>query len=269
MTVATEREGFLAELSRRQEEFLVWKHLDRALQGRGDVDAAAPRGTANAVLADARAIAGTHLRASHVISCEHVADKRLQFYVQPARLPQLFELDICTQPSRGLSPWAQPATMATLSMLDATGIRRLRPGPEAVVSLVYHGISSTGVPRLHDDEAEIVQKGLAVDLEGARSACNTLLPIPARSSMQQLLALTADGGWHRGLASAAYLGFLAAGFAHPHFTGRRVAFRVRLATGRECVMSDLARHHSRRVLPTQLPDLLRLAAAQGHRVQEL
>lgn len=264
MTLDHSRVAFLNELTHRHEHFLVWKHLDRALQGRGDIDAAAPDGEIAAIAADAVSIAADTLGASHVIHCHHVADKRLQFFIQPERLPQLFEFDLCMQPSRGLAPWAAPRAMLALATIRPDGIRSLRPGAEAVVSLVYHGLSPSGRDRLAGDEREIVDSGIAADLVGAEEACATLPPRPARRLLRELVMVLAAGGWDSTRARLAFSAFLGSTLAHPVFCARRVRFRATLAGGGECVMSRLARHHGRRVPPTGLDRLLDEARAGGH-----
>jgi hypothetical protein len=255
---------FLRELTARHASLLVWKHLDRALQGQGDVDAAAPVADVAALRGDATSIAARTLAASHVILCDHIADKSLHFFVQPDRLPQLFEFDICTQPSRGLAPWARPDLMLPLATMSAEGIRRLRPGAEAVVSLVYHGLSPSGAPRLTGSVRTLVEVGLAEDRAGAHEACASLPPRAARRPLAALVETVSCGGWDRRLARRAYVGFALAACAHPRFAVRRLGLRAGLATGRECVMSRLARREGRRVPPSGVDALLRAARADGH-----
>jgi len=269
VTVDVTRVDFLREMTARHPGLLVWKHLQRALQGQGDVDAAAPARDAAAIRADAQAIAATTLAASHVILCDHIADKKLHFFVQPDRLPHLFEFDVCCQPSRGLAPWAGPDRMLPLATLSGEGIRRLRPGAEAVVSLVYHGLSPSGTTRPRGHEAALVDLGLAQDREGAERACATLPPRPARRPLAALVQQVSEGHWDRTLAQRAYAGFVVASCAHPRFSVRRLGLRAQLAAGRECVMSVLARREGRLVPAAGLETLLRQARADGHTVLEL
>lgn len=269
MAVDEARAAFLSELSGRHDSLLVWKHLDRALHGRGDVDAAAPRTVAGRIIADAVEIAAVTLDASHVVRCDHVADKHLAFFVQPHRLPQLFELDVCVQPSRGLAPWASPAAMLALAELRPDGIRCLRPGAEAVVSLVYHGISSGGDDRLSGDERAIVQRGIDIDLEGARAACGSLPPLLARSPLRALVEDLDAGSWSRGDARRAFNAFVLSGLSSPTFTARRTRFRLGLAMGKACVMQRTAQVHDRQVARGAVPELLDAARASGHDVRVL
>lgn len=260
------RANFLAELSARHPSFLVWKHLDRAVRGVGDVDAAAPATDAPRIVDDAASLARSLLGAAAVIRCDHVADKRLTFFVLPRLLPQLFELDVCVGPSRGLTPWADPARMAKLAILDDRGIRRLRPGAEALVSLVYHGLSYHGGRRLSGDEEEIVTSGLRRDRDGAHYACSLLAPLPARRPLHRLLEMVEAGVWVPSLSRHAFWGFVVSGAAHPAFTGRRIAFRSRIAARRDCVMHRVAQAHGRRVEEHRVPALLAAARQDGHNV---
>lgn len=269
MTLDQSRVTFLSELSHRHDRLLVWKHLDRALHGRGDVDAAAPADQVASISADAFTIAAGALGASHVISCDHVADKNLQFFVQPSRLPQLFEFDVCIQPSRGLAPWASPSAMLPLAEIRPDGIRSLRPGAEAVVSLVYHGISWQGADKLAGDERQIVEKGLADDLEGVYDACRTLPPGPAKSPLLALVDSLRRGTWSRRYAQQAFGGFILSGLARPAFTARRAMFRAHLTGGGECLMSRVARIYGRRVCAGGVDTLLDAARAGGHEVRTL
>jgi hypothetical protein len=268
VTIDSTRVDFLHEMTSRHPSLLVWKHLERALQGQGDVDAAAPIDNIDAIRTDIDAVARDTLAATHVILCDHVADKSLQFFVQPDRLPQLFEFDVCSQPSRGLAPWANPHLLLTLATMSTEGIRRLRPGSEAVVSLVYGGLSPTGTSSMRDHEIELVKADLSHDIDGAERACRTLPPWRARQPLLELVTQVMHGRWDRRLAQQAYLGFVMSCCAHPLFAARRTAFRLRLAAGRECVMSRLGRREGRRVPASGLQDFL-IAAQSGHVVIEL
>lgn len=260
------RLALLQRLTRTHPGFVVWKHADRAVLGRGDLDCAVPAAQLEDLVVTGLEVGATLLGASAVVECRHVADKVLLFFVQDDRLPQLLELDLCRSPSRGLAPWAAPETMLGLSTVDHRGVRRLRPGAEAVVSLVYHGLSASGRPRLCGDELGIFRRGTREDGGGASAACLLLPPWPARRALARLLDVAAKGGWDRSAAAAAWWGFVVSGAAHPMSVARRSLFRARLRLGRECVMSDLARRHDRKVDAGAVAALLVTAEKDGHRV---
>lgn len=263
--VDTQRQTFLQQLTAAHPRLVVWKHLDRALCGRGDIDAAAPAADAEAIVTTALRVGQVALGATVAVECRHVADKTLLFFVQPHRLPQLFELDVCHQPSRGLAPWASPEALLDLSRLD-DGIRRLRPGAEAIVSLVYHGLSIGGRDRLSGDELMLLRQGVSADPDGATLACRRLAPRPALRPLVRILQLAGQRQWEPGSARLAWFAMATSGARHPGFVARRGWFRLRLLAGRDCVMSDLARRHGRRVDADALADLLARAHADGHRI---
>lgn len=260
--------AFLRELTRRHDGFLVWKHLDRALLGRGDIDAAAPAARVATIAGDVAGIAASTLGATHVVRCDHVADKVLHFFVVPPLLPRLVELDLSSQPSRGLAPWAGPEAMLPLAVTGPDGIRRLRAGAEALVALVYHGLSHHGGDRLPADEKEVVERGLTHDLPGLLQACRTLPPRPAREPLLALADGLAAGSWRPRQARRAMRGFVASGPAHPIFTARRVVFRARLASAGGCVMGELALR-GRQVPDSGIDQLLHDARVTGHPVTEM
>jgi hypothetical protein len=269
VTLDHSRVTFLNELTRRHERLVVWKHLDRSLRGQGDVDATAPEQDVPAITQDAISIAAATLSATHTILCDHVPSARLHFFVQPHRLPHLFELDIWMQPSRGSARWADPCTIVPLAILGVYEIRQLRPGAEAVMLLVYQGLSWKGQNRLTGEEQETVERGLADDLEGAYEACRAFPPRPARAALLTLVGRLHHGTWSRKYALQAFGGFALAGLAHPDFAARQAMHRVQFILGRECLMFKLMRRHHRQVPPYGVDTLLNAARASGHIVSTL
>jgi hypothetical protein len=261
--------SFLSELSALHPKFVVWKHLDRALRGQGDVDAAAPRSTLSSIQEDAAVMARGTLGASHVIHCGHGATRESQFFVQRQRLPQLFELDISHQPSKAGGPWARPDSMTQLATVRPDGIRSLRPGAEALVSLVLHGISRGGSDRLPPAERSIVNLGLISDLAGALRACDVLTPMGARGALRELIIALSAGEWRAQKAKLAYLAFAANASIHPLFAARRAGFRFALRRKKYCVMYECAQFNGRRVVGGDLDDFISRVSREGHHVENL
>ena len=263
------RVSFLRELTGHHERLVVWKHLDRALHGHGDVDAVAPEQDVPAITQDAVSIAAATLGATHAILCDHVPNVRLHFFVQPHCLPQLFELDIWMQPSRGSARWADPRVIAQFAILGMHGIRHLRPGAEAIMLLVYQGLSWKGQNKLAGEERETIVRGLSGDLEGAYEACRVLPPRPARAALLKLTGCLQQGVWSRKYALQAFGGFTLAGLAHPDFAARQAMHRAQFIRGHECLMFTLMRRHHRQVPPAGVNALLDAARASGHAVSTL
>lgn len=266
MTLDHSRVAFLHELSTHHERLVVWKHLDRSLRGHGDVDAVAPEQDLLAITQEAITIAAATLGATHAIVCDHVPNVRLHFFVQPHRLPQLFELDIWMQPSRGSARWADPRSMMPFAIRGAHGIRYLRPGAEAIMLLVYQGLSWQGQNKLAGEERETIERGLSDDIEGAYEACSVFPPWPARSGLKKLIRCLQEGSWSRKYALEAFGGFVIAGIAHPAFAVRQGMHRAQFIRGRECLMFKLMRRHRRELPPGGVDTLLGAASIDGHDV---
>ncbi len=264
-----DRVRFLDELSGRHPQLVVWKHLERSLRGLGDIDAVAPRRALLAITQDVSRLGRDVLGASHSIVCDHVPNVRLQFLVRPRDLPDLFEFDIWTRPSRGSASWADPVSVARLSTVGEYGVRQLRPGAEALMLLVYGGLSIRGEDRLAGSDRDTVLLNLGSDLEGAHAACATLPPPPARSPLRHLVDAMRWGAWDAQAARLAMAGFMVSGLARPHFLARQGWFRLRYLRRRECLMFTLMRRHGRRVPPSGVAALLAEARNSAHVVTDL
>lgn len=262
------RTDFLRELTRSHDGFVVWKHLDRSLRGHGDVDALAPAEDVQGIQKSALSVASRTLGATHAITCSHVPDLHLLFFVQPRELPNLFELDVWTRPSRASAPWADPRHVLRFATQDQRSIRRLTAGAEAVMLLVYH-LGWHGRNQLTGHDRESILYGLVSDMPSAEAACRLLPPPPARAPLRRVAHALARGEWSPLDVRRTLLGFALAGIAHPPFAARRAIEKARFMAHRECVMFGLMRRHNRQVATADLDDLLTRAEADGHLVTEL
>jgi len=260
---------FLRDISRENQRMVVWKHLDRSLQGLGDIDVAAPAADLDNITASSLVSAGSALKASHAVICDHLPSVRLHFYVQPERSPELFEFDVITQPSRMTSRWASPTKLVGLSVVDPTGIRRLRPGAEALTLLVMQGMTSAGADKLKAHDRECVLSGLAVDLDGAIEACRVLAPPLARRQLASFVERLAHGEWDASMALAALVGFGVTGMTSPKFAFDRGVHRNKYRTGDECLMFGIMRRLGRKMPHSTCVEFLAAAREDGHDVIDL
>jgi hypothetical protein len=268
-TIDQSRLTFLREISEQNERMVVWKHLDRSLRGFGDIDVAAPADDLDRVTACSLASARSALNASHAVICDHVPSVRLHFYVQPERSPDLFEFDVITQPSRMTSRWAAPSDLVGLSVVDPTGIRRLRPGAESLILLVWQGMSWAGTDQLTGHDRESVIDGLAMDPDGALKACRALAPPLAAKQLRGFVERLILGEWERSWALAALCGFAVTGAASPKFAINRALHRNKYRTGHECLMFGIMRRHGRKMPDGPLSTFLEAAREESHEVIDL
>jgi hypothetical protein len=157
----------LRDLSRGYEGFIVWKGLDEALEGFGDVDAALPQRDWDALEETFRSwAAGRGL--GPVVSCRHIPGSLLLLAIEPGT-DRFFELDVKS------SAWLAGArlwdadSLRSLTVDDERGFRRLSRGAEGVFRLVLNGLRKDG----RANEEQIARKHvreLLVSGERAREA---------------------------------------------------------------------------------------------------
>lgn len=256
-----ERKQFLRQLSTAVPSFVVWKHLDRALSGISDVDALLPRSDWEAVRGELRRIAVGIDGESHVIECDHVDGKLLSFFLIPNGSPYLFEVDLACRLDRLLAPWVEASVLCGVSFVD-DGVRRLRPGAEAILTMVHYGISMTGKAHLPEKEMATVLRGLQ-DREGVEAAI-CLLPWGGRKAMRRLTSSVQAGGWSARDSAWVYTSFIVGSCSKPSQVLRRGSFRMDLRRGRECLMSDLGRHHRRTVQERSWAEFVEAVRISGH-----
>jgi len=196
-------------------EFMVWKNLDRALAGQGDVDAACPAARREAVTARALDVARERSAYQVAVICDHLPWNRLVTFCDEECFPSIAELHLCLQPFRRGVPWAAPSSLLSQSIVDPSGIRRARPAAEALVGLVTHGLSSTGLPAFGPGERATVRAALRSDFGGIEPAVAALVPRAIRRPVRDLAVALADDRWKRVSAFLAFWGFAALSLQSP------------------------------------------------------
>lgn len=228
-TIAAAWKTILPTLS-ADPEFLVWKNLDRALRGQGDVDAACPAAHGEELTQRALQAARDQSDYQVAVICDHLPWNRLVTFCSEELFPSIAELHFCFQPFRCGVPWASPTSLVTQSIVDTAGIRRSRPAAEALVTLVTHGLSLSGLPRFRGEERALVHTALRSDFDGIRPAVAALVPHPIQGQVGGLATTLADDQWKRARALIAFWGFALLSLRSPsklltRFKARRVVTR--------------------------------------------
>lgn len=171
----------------------VWKNVDPALEGIGDIDYCARTAdwpTINLVFRRWALNAGL----GPVIVCRHVPD--VMFLVVPdSTSDSLYELDVRDRIKlRGTTVFHCEEGLP-LAQTDARGFRRLRPGAEGVVKLVLHGVAPGGLARPAALDKERVAMLIKSDPRGARDA--TRLFGMASGPLRKAAKEVTRGGWNR------------------------------------------------------------------------
>jgi hypothetical protein len=134
----------LRTMTTTSDRWCVWKNVDRALAGHGDVDSAAPyaewRDVSNAYEGWARSLGVTIF-----VTCQHTPGMKSFSAVLPG-ISTLFQFDVFSETFWRGSPLFAAEQLVPLTTLDHRGFRRLVPGAEGVLLFIFNGVGRTGRP---------------------------------------------------------------------------------------------------------------------------
>jgi len=178
--------ALLARLSAEYPQLVFWKHLERGLDGSGDIDSLAPAVVAEYVCARfAQEAMRIWADVELVFACRHAAHVHPVFVVRGGMFPLLAQFDVSYSPVRMGLPWCDPSRVAAHAHLDACGIRVLNPGAQAVVLLMLYGLHRLGRPRFKPYDRVDIQNGLRADRSGAHAFVDDVLPTLLRKAMHR------------------------------------------------------------------------------------
>ena len=220
--------ALLRRLTDVSSSFLVWKNVESALDGQGDIDAAAAPPDWDALeqqfLEWAR-----ELELLPAALCHHIPGGR-NLIAAPVGTPTFFELSIKHDKAFRGSTLFVLDDLLTMSEWDDRGFRKLRPGAEGLLKLVLNGSKWLGRPDVDGLTSKHVRELVASDPEGVAMASKVCGP--ARAAARRLAAAVADGGWDRRAMTTIEVHAVAKGFRHPSVMARRGWFR--LTAQRQC-----------------------------------
>lgn len=222
----------LRELTASCPSWLVWKNAEQALEGRGDVDGAA-RAADLPRIVQAFARWARDRGAPRTFLCRHIPGKTLLFCSGSDRA--LAELDVMEWIAFRGGLVTRATDLAPLAVLDPLGFRRLRPGAEAALLLMFNGIRPGGRP----NAAALLQKRLPArlsgDMEGVALATRTV----GGSLLARLASAVAVGSWDRRAALLLEASGVVRSVARPLRLARRLYVRMR--RGRVCPLAAAVR----------------------------
>ena len=123
---------------------MVWKQIDSALEGEGDIDSAADPADWDALEHEFRVWAETD-GLEPVAICNHIPGGR-NLIAAPERMTSFLELSIKHNKVFRGSMLFTLDELAPLTILDYRGFRRVRPGAEGLLKLVLNGSRWGGRP---------------------------------------------------------------------------------------------------------------------------
>lgn len=243
-TMRTDRTALWLPLLRRlteaSPEWVVWKNVDSAFGGIGDIDAAAPERDWPVMEREFRRWAGEY-ELGPVIVCRHIPGG-LNLVAVPPAMSTLLELGVKARRIwRGATLFVLD-DLKPLMVLDPRGFRRIRPGAEGVLKLLLNGARWTGAPNPEQLRIKHVAELIREDPEGAWMA--SLLFRPAHHAVMRAAERAADGAWDRRAILAVQGMALLRAVRSPAVAARRARFRL-LARTTCPVVSTLLRDHRR------------------------
>lgn len=233
----------LRRLTQVLPEWAVWKNVESAFTGTGDIDAAAPERDWPTVQREfVRWAADGAL--DPVIVCPHIPGG-LNLIAAPISSPTLLEMGVKARKIWRGSTLFVLDDLLPLMELDARGFRRIRVGAEGLFKLLLNGMRWDGRPDAEALASKNVIEQLRADPEGVRLAARLLSPAGAR--VARAAERVAAGGWDRAGLLAAESVALGRALGHPGVALSRLRFRLRAQS--ECPVVTTLLRDRRRVPP--------------------
>jgi hypothetical protein len=238
----------LARLSASIPGWAVWKGVEGAFDGSGDVDAVGTGATWPAVT---RMYEGWALDrgASAVIMCHHVPGVVHLLALFPERR-WIAELDVCDEFYWRGSVLFTAAGLSSLTVCDPRGFRRLRPGASGLLLLLMNGVLRGGGSDVAAIREKNIERLLRQDPLGVSQAAGLLGG--GRKSALKLSEAVREGRWRRRSSLLLEARSLLRSGLEPSRTAARIGFR--LSASRRCPVLVMVREH--RAMPEHVDEWL-------------
>jgi hypothetical protein len=215
----------LRRLTEATPNWLVWKNVESAVTGFGDVDSAAPVADWP-VLTDEFRQWADGFGLGPVIACPH-APNLLHLVALDGAAP-FFEVDLVARKVFLGSTLFVPGDLLPLTEIDARGFRCTRPGTEGLIKLINNGARRNGRPNEEGLHAKQIPELLARDPAGVRETARLLFG-PARRAVLDLSDAVVAGSWDRRAMLALQGWFLVRAVGEPASVAARIRFRANRA----------------------------------------
>jgi hypothetical protein len=203
-------------------DWTVWKNVESALGGTGDVDSAAPR-RAWPIIARTFHQWAADQELGPTFSCLHIPRTANHFALLPGT-SDLLQLEVKAGATYRGSVQFHAEDVLALSCDDDRGFRKLRPGAEGLLKLLNNGSRRLGRPDWEGLRAKDVVALLQEDPEGVAAMAARFGP--ARAALTSGVRAVLDGQWDRRAMLAVEGWAVAKAVVQPHVVAERVWFRL-------------------------------------------
>jgi hypothetical protein len=232
----------LQRLSTISDEWLVWKNVDSALSGIGDVDSAAPSAQWATIENEFLSWA-LRERLGPAAVCRHIPGG-LNLVAIPSGAAAFLEMSVKERRIFRGSTLFVIEDLKGLSEMDERGFRRLRPGAEGLFKLVLNGTRWGGRPNWDGIADKKIRELLAADPDGVEMTARLFGPVNGAAIKGARAA--AESRWEPREMALVDAWFLAKSIRNPIILARRARFRFETKTSCPIVKAILG---SRRKIP--------------------
>jgi hypothetical protein len=211
----------LRTLSTVSDEWLVWKNVDSALSGVGDVDSAAPSAQWNSIENEFLDWA-LRERLGPAAVCRHIPGG-LNLVAFPQGAKAFLEMSVKERRIFRGSTLFVIEDLEGLSEMDQRGFRRLRPGSEGLFKLVLNGTKWGGRPNWEGIEEKNIRELLAADPAGVEMAARLFGPV--KDAVIKGARAAAESRWEPSAMALVDGWFVVKGIRNPVILARRARFR--------------------------------------------
>jgi hypothetical protein len=213
----------LRRLTESTDTWLVWKNVESAFEGIGDVDAAATRSDWPVIETEFRRWAAER-GVGPVVVCRHIPGG-LNLIAVPEGWATFLEMGVKAQRVWRGATLFELEDLLPMAVFDERGFRRLRPGAEGLFKLLLNGTRRDGGANESGLRGKRVRELLAADPEGVREAA-ALLGAARRPALRGARRAAA-GGWDRAAMLAVEGWAFLEAVRVPRVSLARVRFRLR------------------------------------------
>ncbi|MEA2507368.1 MAG: hypothetical protein QOH48_1986 [Actinomycetota bacterium] len=232
----------LQRLSLVSDEWLVWKNVDSALSGVGDVDSAAPAAQWGTIETEFLEWAARE-RLGPAVVCRHIPGG-LNLIAVPEGASAFLEMSVKERRIFRGSTLFVVQDLEGLSQMDERGFRRLRPGAEGLFKLVLNGTKWGGRPNWEGIKEKNIAELLAADSEGVALTAELFGPVKDAAIKGARAAV--ESRWEPAAMAMVDAWFLVKGARNPVILARRARFRFETRSSCPIVKAILG---SRRRIP--------------------